>query len=201
VEVLGLWAATLIRDYGYVGLALGLGMNCVGIPVSSEVILPLAGLAVHQGVMNAWTTFGVAIAAQMVGLLVSYALARFGLHGRRAARWRLARGVVDHVQHLEHHIRRGGSRLIFIMLCVPGLHGLAGYAAGLTGVSVWRFAPLAFVGSVVWAGAFLGLGYFGGNQIELISKSISSFGAVVLIVVAAGWLIWYSRHRRGKIFG
>jgi membrane protein DedA with SNARE-associated domain len=201
VEALGLWAVLLVREYGYAGLAVGLILNCVGVPVSSEILLPLAGLAVHQGVMDGWLTVMVALAAQMTGLLVSYTLARYGLHNRRAARWNVARGIVDHIHHLERHIHRGGLRLIFVALCLPGLHGLAGYAAGLAGISWWRFVPVALLGSVLWAGAFMGLGYFGGDHIELVSRSLRSFGTVVLIAVAVGWLIWYSKHRRGKIFG
>src|ERR1700733_5548848 len=71
-------AVTLVGHLGVAGIALGVFLNGLGVPGLGEVLLPLGGLGVKQGQLNFWWLVAVALVAQLAGLTVAYAIARYG---------------------------------------------------------------------------------------------------------------------------
>ena len=137
----------VLGQYGVWGLVVGLVINRLGIPFPTEVSLSLTGLAVHQGVWQLGPTLVAVVLAQMTGLVLAYLLVR--------VHWKRERGVArlihsKRMKHLQKHIKGRESHMIFVSLVVPGLHGVAGYAAGLAKMPFWRFAVVALAGVVVW---------------------------------------------------
>lgn len=188
--------ATDLISTGYTGLTVGLLVNGIGIPIPSELILGLAGLAVKVGTFSLIPALAVATAAQVAGLSVSYAIARFGGVAliERYGKYLLIRQ--KEVASAEAWFARYGGRIVLFGLLLPALHGYVGYPAGLAKMRFERFLAFAVIGSFLWAVILGSLGYFLGSHLDTIDAGLHRFGLVVvaLLVIVAAWLI--RRHWR-----
>ena len=69
----------LIDHYGYFGLFVALALGNIGVPIGTEIVLPLAGaLTVTGHLSNLWLTIAVALAGELGGGTVGYAIGRYG---------------------------------------------------------------------------------------------------------------------------
>lgn len=189
-------ATGLIARLGYVGVAAGLVANAAGIPLPSEVILPLTGALVRQGRFGVLSLMIVAVVAQMVGASIGYWLARTGglalvkRYGRYV--W-LRESELELTQRL--YARYGGWVTVF-GCCLPGIHSYVGYPAGLARMPFGRFVVAAAVGISLWTGALVFAGYQLYARLNIIADWLHRFG-VVLLGLLAIVLIWYViRHRK-----
>jgi len=191
-------AMSLVHHLGVWGIALGVFLNGLSVPGLSELLVPLGGLAVRQGNLNLWLLFPVVMLAQLAGVSVAYALARYG---GVALLERYGKYVL-----LSHHelvgmhkaFERHGARLVLVGSFVPGLQGLVGYVAGLAQMPYRRFLLAVTAGKLVWIGGLLYLGSILGSHLDLIDRSIKQIGLVVLaLMVVVG--IWYVRRRKRRM--
>lgn len=189
-------ATSLIQNSGYAGLAGGLVINGLGVPLPSELILGLAGVGVKVGTFQFLPALIVATLAQVAGLTLSYAIARYGGVAivERYGKYVLIRQ--KEIATAESWFARYGGRLVLFGLLLPALHGYVGYPAGLAKMRLGRFLAFAAVGSLLWALILGSLGYFLGSHLNSIDSGLHRFGLVVvaLLVIAAAWLI--RRHWR-----
>jgi membrane protein DedA with SNARE-associated domain len=184
------WSNELVGQYGFWGMALGLALNCVGVPFPSEVSLPLAGLAVQQGHWQLAPVFLIMTIAQELGLVVTYALVRW--HGTRKRGW--LHGA--RMKRLQKRLKKRDAHVVFTTIMLPGVHGFAGYAAGLAKMPFWRFLGVSTLAMAVWTGSLMALGYFASSQLGTIYSWFQGAGVVLLVVALGVVLIWYSRHHR-----
>ncbi len=189
------WATDLLGHYGYLGLALSLVVNCMGVPIASEITLPLSGVLVKVGTFQLTTLLWVAILGQLVGLVASYLLARYGgieLLERYGRYVFLRRRNLSRLQKL---FSRHGVLLVLVGSCIPGLHGYMGYPAGLARVPFLRFLVMVVVGTVIWTVAFVGLGLILADHLDVIGTVSGGFGLATLAgLLLIGAAVWY--HRR-----
>ena len=69
----------LIDHYGYAGLFITIALGNFGVPIGSEIVLPAAGALTATGHLPAiWMTVLVALAGELTGGSVGYAIGRFG---------------------------------------------------------------------------------------------------------------------------
>jgi membrane protein DedA with SNARE-associated domain len=186
-------SSNLVGQYGYWGMALALVLNCLGVPIPSEVTLPLAGLAVEQGHWALWPTVLMAVGSQVVGLVIAYWLVRRGTEGEQA--------LIHKIPHahrllaLRDKLAARGTPLVFVTLLLPALHGLAGYAAGLAALPFASFLAVAVAGVTVWTLALMGVGYFASSHLDAIYHIFHSVGIVLVLLVIGAGVFWYSRRR------
>jgi len=199
VNELGSWGGWL-QQYGYWGLGLALVLNCVGVPIASEVLLPLAGALSRRGGFDLWLVGTDAVVAQMIGLALSYLLAR---HGGLALLERYGKYVWlnrKRLERLEGLFERHGDVLVFAGSLLPGVHGDVGFPAGLARMSFGRFLVVSGVATIAWTIAFMGLGWYLADQLGSIMAVTNGLGLAVLVIgllVVIG--IWYSKHHARKI--
>ncbi len=139
-------ATSLINTLGLGGVSVGLILNCMGIPISSEIIIPLAGIGARQGHFDLLITMLVAVGAQLVGLFLSYVIGRYGGLElvQRYGRYLL---ISKHeLKKTELAFEKYGGRLVFFGLCLPGVHGYVGYPAGIAKMPVLSFGLAAAAG-------------------------------------------------------
>jgi membrane protein DedA with SNARE-associated domain len=184
-------AEGLVGQYGLWGLAIGLVVNRLGVPFPTEVSLSLTGLAVHQGTWQLGPILVMVVLSQMIGLILAYLLVR--------VHWKRERGVArlihsKRMKRLQHHIKGRESHMVFMALVVPGLHGVAGYGAGLAKMPFLKFTLVALAGVVVWTLALMALGYFASSYLDQIFAVMRGLGVVVVVVAVTLGVIWYSRH-------
>jgi membrane protein DedA with SNARE-associated domain len=191
------FANSLITQLGLGGIAVGVFLNGLGVPGISEVLLPLAGVAVREGKMSLLALLPVALAAQMAGVSVAYAIARFG--GIELVE-RYGKYILVSKTELDSANRALTKRpwLIVVGGTIPGIQGFIGYVGGLAELSYKRFFVSVLMGKLIWIGGLVGLGYALGNQVSKLDGIIRQFGIIVLVLVIT-FVVWYVwKHRENK---
>jgi membrane protein DedA with SNARE-associated domain len=174
-------ATDLINTLGLAGVSVGLFINCLGIPISSEIIIPLTGIGVRQGHINLILALAVTIGAQMLGLFASYDIGRFGGLGLISRYGKYVFISQHELERTEKAFEKYGGRLVFFGLILPGIHGFVGYPAGIAKMAIGSFAATALAGAAIWSGALLALGYFLGDHLAEIDAIFRQFGVFIVL--------------------
>jgi membrane protein DedA with SNARE-associated domain len=183
---------------GYILIATALAANCLGVPIASEVMLPLLGLGVHLKKFSFIDAFSVAVIGQLIGFITAYLLAR------RAGLGLIERGghylFISHLQilHVKRRFRNHSTTLMLLGLLTPGIHGYLGYTAGLVKLSVGRFIVTITLGTVIWTAALIGLGDFFGNELPTFLAANHEIGIVFTALLLVVGVVWYSRQRQKR---
>ncbi len=190
----------VLLQYGYVVLFAFVLAEQIGLPIPAGPVLLGVGALIGAGRMSPALAFGAALAASLPPDVVWYELGR-----RRGGRvlgllCRLALEPDSCVRRTENlFIKRGRSALL-IAKFVPGLSTVAPPLAGMVGVARWQFLLLDGAGALIWAGAWMGLGYVFSDALELAAAQAARLGRSLVVVVGAALagyvLIKYLQRRR-----
>jgi len=172
------------------------------VPIPSELVLPLSGFLVGQGRFSfvpllIWTTVG-AVAPSLILYLPGRRLSEERL--RRFLR-RFGRFTLVYETDLDKASRwfeRHGGEAVLICRLVPGVGSLISVAAGIERMPLWRFVLYTGLGSGLWNGAFIGLGWWFGARWGLAAQYEHAALYAVLAAVSGGvvWLVWRRLSRR-----
>ncbi|MEX0751254.1 MAG: DedA family protein, partial [Dehalococcoidia bacterium] len=146
----------LFADYGYWVVFFGVLLEnsmFLGLLVPGSIILILAGLAAENGAINVYYVIGLAIVATIIGDTISYVIGRLG--GKRA----LELAGVDHMIERVRGPMESNRTWIILAYHFAGYSRAVGpAAAGLFRIPYRKWAPLDYMGGILWAMVFTGLG-------------------------------------------
>lgn len=200
---------TFVASSGYAAIFILSVLQSCCVPTSSELTMGVAGVIAGGGLLTSGTTdvavhhhltlpgvILVGAAGELVGALIAYVIGRTGGRGfvdRFGKYVLLSHHDLDKAEAwYDRHSRFGvfGSRLL------PVVRNFVAIPAGMAEVPIVRFTVLTAAGSLIWDGAFAGIGYSVGKHWHAIVKDFSDVGYVlaVLIVAAVGYVIWH-RYR------
>ena len=99
------------------------------------------------------------------------------------ARWSFARRQYEkHRERLEYYFEHFGGATVFVGRFVAVGRAFVPFTAGLSGMRLRQFAPIAVVGGLVWASVVVGLGYTLGSNWSLIEKWLKSLSAGIVVL-------------------
>ncbi|MBJ7597241.1 MAG: DedA family protein [Candidatus Nephthysia bennettiae] len=191
----------LISLGGIPTIFLTMAAESAGIPISSEIVVPLGGALASQGRLSFVLVVAAATLGNLVGSLVAFLLVR--RYGRRLVlgpgrRLGLSEG---HLRLAERFFERFGSLTVFIGRLLPVVRTYISFPAGLGRMGVVRFSVLTLLGSLPWN---LGLAYAGyrlGRDYQAIEHTIGVFtiplAVLVLILIGVVYLLgrrWLERE-------
>ncbi len=198
------WIIDVITTFGYTGLFLLMLAENLFPPIPSEVIVPVAGIAVGAGKMSLIAVVLVSLAGTLIGNLPWFFLARMLGRDRFVAlvssigRWFWVKP--EDVEMAIDWFSRHGAKAVLIGRFAPGVRTLISVPAGLSDMSFATFLTLSAIGSTVWIGLLLGAGMLLQGNWQLIESILGPIGKVLLVVVALGlfgWVLWRRwRERR-----
>jgi membrane protein DedA with SNARE-associated domain len=146
----------LFKDYGYWVVFFGVLLEnsmFLGLLVPGAVILILGGLAAENGSINLYAVVALAIAATMIGDTLSYLVGRLG--------WTktLERAGVDKMIERVREPMESNSTWIILAYHFAGYSRVIGpAAAGLFRMPFRKWAPLDYIGGMLWVLLFTTLG-------------------------------------------
>ena len=171
-----------------------------GMPAPAVPMLVGAGALSGSGRMDLASAVGAAMAATFGADILWYSLGR--AHGTRVL-GALLRFSLDP----DHLIRRAKERFaahraryLILAKFLPGANPLAAGLAGAVPVRPVNFLLYAAIGALLWAGAWIVLGYLCADVIALAATRATRFGRPLAILVVAAVVVYlvvkYVRRRR-----
>jgi membrane protein DedA with SNARE-associated domain len=176
----------LFVAYGYWIVFAAILLDNAGLPIPGELLLLAFGIVAKDGHLDPVLGLVVAATAALAGDSLGYWIGRLG--GNRV----LAR------LGQRPRFRPGEASVVFGRFVI-GARVLLAPLAGLTRMPFGRFLVFDSVGCLVWAGAFILIGYASGVRLEAMEQSLRvvSVAAQSLIVAALGaWAITRFVRRR-----
>ncbi|WP_031068306.1 DedA family protein [Streptomyces sp. NRRL WC-3742] len=193
------WAADVMGSLGAPGAGLTNLVDTVLPFIPSEVILPIAGFAAGQGRLSLpavilWTTIG-----SIVGSWIVYAAgALLGRDRTRALAARIPFVSPHELDRAEAWFERHGRTAVLIARMVPVVRSLISVPAGIQRMPLTAFTLMTAVGSLVWNTAFVLLGYWLGDNWQLVEEYggwVSKGVVAVVLLVVARWFLVRMRRR------
>lgn len=188
----GSWLSALIEAViglmdviGPVGAGLAIALENLFPPLPSEAILPMAGIAAHDGAFGLWEAVAWTTLGSLAGALALYGLgAWLGLERLRRIADRLPLIAVSDVDRTVAWFHRHGGKAVFFGRFIPIFRSLISIPAGVARMPLWRFSALTTAGSLIWNTAFILCGWFLGSGWHIVEQYVDVVQNIVIVVVA-----------------
>jgi len=192
---------TQVINYGapLVGLILLLG--ALGLPVGASAVVIAAGAFSQQGFLN-WTSVAMlGLVGATIGDTLSFGM---GYYAKNWMRQRFGNSPVW-INASKSFQQRAGLAVFLTRWLVTAVAIPTNLIAGGGGYKFSHFLLYDITGEIVWIILYGGLGYWFGNQWELVSDFLSNFGGLVLGLVVFGFgvarALKWKKQRKAKTTG
>jgi len=187
-----------LTEHGTLVLFAAVFAEQVGLPLPAVPFLIAAGALVGTGQMSLSVAVAAAVFAALLGDQVWFELGR--RHGRRVLNWLclISLEPTSCVRRTEDFFARHGVRSLVVAKFVPGLSTIAPPLAGIVGLRVPHYLLYNGLGTVLWVGSGIGLGYVFSNQLEQALSVAAHVGPTVGLVLLGGvigYVIYKALHR------
>ncbi len=183
-------AVNLIGTLGYFGVAIGTAF------FPSEIIMPLAGVAVSHGKMTLWGIIAAAIIGDVSGALIIYSIAYIG--GRPLMEKYGRYILIDHdkLEQADSWFEKYGPEAVLISKLLPIMGRVISVPAGIAKMSLKKFIVYTFIGTVPFA---VTLGYLGvqlGIKWPVIKEYLDTWDIIIVAIVFVGILSYLIYKKR-----
>ena len=188
-----------LSQHGYSGLFFLLMLGILGLPIPDETLLVFCGYLIYKGRLLPLPAFASGLAGSMCGITLSYLI---GLRFSREVIYRYGkylRITPRHVEDVTRWFYRFGLWLLSVGYFIPGVRHFTALVAGMSRLSVRRFAAFAYPGAAVWVATFLTLGYIFGDGWEHTSDMVHRYSLIGAAAAAfAALLVWGVQRLRAR---
>jgi membrane protein DedA with SNARE-associated domain len=175
-----------LSRHGYLVVVSWVFAEQLGLPIPSVPVLLAAGALAGAGRLSLSVALLCCLLAAMTADTIWFQLGR--LRGVQVLRLlcRISLEPDSCVRHTEDAFSRHSVRTLLYAKFLPGLSTVAPPLAGIVGMRLWRFLIFNSLGTLVWAGTFLGLGYAFSGEIELVAARVESMRGWAFATVVLG---------------
>ncbi len=173
-----------VSSFGYAGIFFMMFLESSFFPFPSEVVMIPAGYLVAKGEMNMVAALAAGIGGSLAGAIFNYFLAiKFG----RAFVARYGKYILfkeESLQKMEIFFDKHGHISTFSGRLIPAVRQYISLPAGLARMNLWKFSLYTSLGAGIWVLILTLLGYFIGQNQELISEYLKIITITILITLA-----------------
>jgi membrane protein DedA with SNARE-associated domain len=190
------WLISLVATWGYIAIFVTMTGESAGLPISSEIVVPLGGALASQGKLNFILVVLISSLANLAGSLIAFYLTRrYGervVLSRAGRRLGLSRG---HLRLSNRFFERFGLWAVFVGRLLPIVRTYISFPAGLSKIGYTRFILATMAGAIPWNLVLAYAGYKLGQQYQTVAATLGPFaipiGIAVLILLGVLW--WFGR--------
>jgi membrane protein DedA with SNARE-associated domain len=179
-------AGTFVTRARDVGVLAAMTLESVGVPLPSEVVMPLGGALAPTPAALAWTVAAGTV-GNVLGSALAYAIGRAG-----GARWLQPR----HLAAAERWFARRGAAAVFVGRLLPVVRTYISFPAGSARMPLPRFLAYTLAGSLLWAAALAYAGYRLRADWRSLATAIEHLTPWVALAVLLGLGAWAARALR-----
>jgi len=189
---------SFLHQYGNIVVFSASLLEQSGLPLPATPVYVAAGVAVGAGDMHGPTVLALAVAGSLLGDFLWYLLGRWRGHQVLRFLCRLSLEPDSCVRDTEERFRRYGMRSLVIAKFLPGLGSVIRPLAAVAGVGVGAFLFYTGLGTVLYIGSFMALGYVFSDQADQLLSHVASTGHVLLglLIVSASLYALYKLYKR-----
>ncbi|CAM2823411.1 DedA family protein [Helicobacter burdigaliensis] len=188
----------LVSDLGYFGIFFMMFLESSFIPFPSEVVMIPAGYLAHKGEMNLFWAIFSGVLGSLVGALLNYFLALFLGRAFLIRYGRYFFFTEETMQKMETFFKKHGHISTFSGRLVPVVRQYISLPAGIAKMNLSLFCFYTTLGAGIWVVILAILGYFLGQNEELIKEYLHliTLGLLVCIAILVGFYILWKRHTK-----
>ena len=186
----------IISAGGLLAIFLTMAVESAGIPISSEIVVPLGGALASQGRLSFVGVVIAASAGNLLGSLVAYFLVRrYGEMlilgpGRRVGL------TAGHLRLANRFFDRFGLFAVFAGRLLPVIRTYISFPAGLSRIRVVPFTLATIGGAIPWNLALAFAGFQLGKNYERVANALGPFTIPIAIIVVLAIIVAYYYGRR-----
>jgi membrane protein DedA with SNARE-associated domain len=196
------WVQDVVRLFGYPGVFLMITLESTLIPIPSELVMPFAGYMASQGEFSLPVILLINSTAALLGSTVCYWI---GVKGGKPFLVKYGKYflVRQHdIEKTEAFFARHGKKTILIGRFLPVIRHVISVPAGIARMPMRDFLLQTFLGSTIWGGTLIMLGYVVGSNWEAFSKSLAHvdhlIALILVLAVVAFGIRFVVRRRRQR---
>src|SRR6202023_1751253 len=179
----------LVR-HGYVVLLGWVFVEQLGLPIPSVPLLLAAGALAGAGRMNIFVALFATVFAALCADSLWYQLGRIKGIAILQLLCKISLEPDSCVRRTEGVFSRQGARSLIFAKFLPGVGAVAPPLAGVFHMRMARFMMFDLMGTLLWAGTFLGAGFVFSGQIEQIAAHLAYFGGHVGMVLLTAFALY-----------
>jgi len=188
----------LIFDWGYLGIFLLMAVESSFVPFPSEIVLIPAGYLASKGDMSITMIMLSALGGSLVGAFINYLLAR--TLGRK---FLLRYGHYFFIKEetllkMENFFAKHGHISTFTGRLIPGIRQLISIPAGLARMNIIQFSAFTALGAGIWALILTLIGYFIGENQELIHQYLKQITIITIAFLFIIGLLYFKYQKSRK---
>jgi len=198
------WLIGLVSAWGYIAIFVTMAGESAGLPISSEIVVPLGGALASLGKLGLGGPFVelvlvvlISSLANLAGSLIAFYLTR--RYGEKVVLSRFGRWMglsKGHLRLANRFFDRWGLWAVFLGRLLPIVRTYISFPAGLSKIGYVKFIIVSLLGAIPWNAGLAYAGYLAGQHWEQVASTLSPLAIPIAIVVvlflAAVW--WYGRR-------
>jgi membrane protein DedA with SNARE-associated domain len=188
-----------IEHFSYIGLFVLLILGAIGLPFPEGTTLIVCGVLIFTHVIKSVPALLIAYSGILIGDLLAYSLGR--KYGRMIVTHKRFHRIISPERLLKLENMFNKKRTLLVMI---GGHlvGEIFIVAGVMRMPLSKFLAADAIASIFTIAIWTGIGYVGGNSLEVIKKDITRIehiGILFVIILLAIYLMYrYFKSQRDK---
>ncbi len=180
-----------IFEWGYAGIFIMMAIESSFIPFPSEIVLIPAGYLASKGDMSIGMIMSAALGGSMVGAFINYYLA-LTLGRKILKKYGKYFFIKENaLAKMDIYFSKHGHISTFTGRLIPGIRQLISIPAGLARMNLVEFSIYTALGAGLWALILTLLGYFIGENQELIDIYLKQIIIGIVGVLSVSGFIYY----------
>ena len=193
---------SIVSQFGYLGIFVGMAVESSFFPFPSEIILIPAGALVAKGEMSFILVFLAGLFGVLIGASFNYILALF--LGRTSVDFLIQKyGKLFFISEkklrkTDIYFKKHGEVTTFVGRLIPGIRQLISLPAGFARMNFSKFILFTALGAGIWNLILIYIGYFFGNNFELITKNLNIvilFLLVFSLIILLIYFLWKKKNK------
>jgi membrane protein DedA with SNARE-associated domain len=188
----------LVEQFPYLGIFALLIFGGIGFPFPEDATLLLSGFLLANETIKPLPAFLVVYSGLLLTDFFLYSVGK--KYGRRLVEHRRFQRILslDQLSKLEEKFKKWGTYVVFFGRHIAGLRAQIFLVAGVMRMSTIKFLVADAISALFTIGLWGGVGYLGGNSIQVLKKDITSMEhiaiVVLVILIASGIIFWHFKN-------
>jgi membrane protein DedA with SNARE-associated domain len=180
------WVQSIVRELGYPGVFVLITLESTLVPIPSELVMPFAGFMASQGEFSLPVILLINSGAALLGSGLCYWI---GVVGGKPFLVNYGKYflVNQHdIAKTETFFAKHGKATILIARFLPVIRHVISVPAGIARMPLRGFFLQTFLGSTIWGGVLILLGYYVGANWETLANKLKRVDLLIGLILVLG---------------